>query len=198
MDREKELDAKLEEIRKLFPQKCAHCYEMLSLLRAHFASHLEDEGATKRPETFAPSEDRSLVTPFDPPPPKKSLRSSHDKSASPAWSKILDSATPLRTSESVPAEIRRSTRSGKEAMPPNVVTTNRAETKQFVIENDKSSRKPPSYPVKPEPTLHSPLTGKESPPAKRKVVSKIKPSPSGPVPFVESLGKDVPSHVRGP
>ena len=71
MDREKELDAKLEEIRKLFPQKCAHCYEMLSLLRAHFASHLEDEGATKRPETFAPSEDRSLVTPFDPPPPKE-------------------------------------------------------------------------------------------------------------------------------
>ena len=83
-------------------------------------------------------------------------------------------------------------------MPPNVVTTNRAETKQFVIENDKSSRKPNSYPVKPEPTLHSSLTGKESPPAKRKVVSKIKPSPSGPVPFVESLGKDVPSHVRGP
>ena len=167
---------------------------MLSLLRAHFVSHREDEGATNRPETFAPSEDHSLVTPFDPPPPKKSLRSSHDKSASPAWSKILDSATPLRTSESVPAESRRSTRSGKEAMPPNMVTTNRAETKQF----DKSSRKPPSYPVKPEPTLHSPLTGKESPPAKRKVVSKIKPSPSGPVPFVESLGKDVPSHVRGP
>ena len=198
VDKEKVLEAKLEEIRKMCPQKCSHCDEMLSLLRAHFASHGKDEVATEGPETVATSEDskKELASPADPPPPKKVLRSRHDKSAAPSWSKVLDSATPLGPIAA--AEVRRTTRSATEAIPAAEVTADRQRARQPEIKKEANDRKQSSNPLKLEPMSPSstpPLTT-DSPPVKKKAVSKSKPSLSGPVPFVESLGKDIPSQVR--
>ena len=198
VDKEMELEAKLEEIRKLCPQKCNHCDEMLSLLRAHFASHREDEGATEGAETDALSEEAKQVpaTPVDLPPPKKVLRSRHDKTTAPSWSKVLDSTAPL--GPSAVAEIRTTRSATTEATPAAMITTDHKKSKQPVINNEVNDGKPPSIPVKPGAKSSStlPLTRSDSPPVKKKAVLKSKPSLCGPVPIVESLGKDVPSQVR--
>ena len=200
VDKEKELEAKLEEIRKLCPQKCSHCDEMLSLLRAHFASHRKDGGTTEGPETVALSDEPKQEQAIVDPPPRKVLRSRPDKSAAPPESKSAsnyDVAASPRPSAA--AEIRRTTRSVAEASPTAVVTTDRKRTKQLVLKKEASLRQWSPNPVKPEPMSPSstpPLTRSDSPPVKKKAVSKSKLPLSGPVPFVESLGKDVPSQVK--
>ena len=195
VDKEKELEAKLEEIRKLCPQKCSHCDEMLSLLRAHFASHRKDGGTTEGPETVAMSEEPKQEQATVDPPPRKVLRSRPDKSAAPPESKSAsnyDWAASPRPSAA--AEIRRTTRSAAEASPTAVVTTDRQRTKQLVLKKEVNLRQLSPNPVKPSST--PPLTRSDSPPVKKKAVSKSKPPLSEPVPFVESLGKDVPSQVK--
>ena len=212
VDKEKELERKLEEIRKLCPQKCDHCDEMLSLLRAHFASHGKEERASEEEsEPIAMRDEQPRpepVTPFEPP-PRKVLRSRTEKVVDTAIeSKAVpkeETAASVTVGPTVAAKTRRTTRSAAAtestsgaATSPKVDVSDRKKAKEVVIKKDALERVQSPNPVKVEPVSSPssmPPVTSDSPPVKKKAVTKAKQAHSGPTPFVESLGKDVPSHV---
>ena len=209
VDKEKELEGKLEEIRKLCPQKCDHCDEMLSLLRAHFASHGKEERASEESEPTAVRDEQSKpepVTPFEPP-PRKVLRSRAEKVVDTAVPKEV-AAAPVTVGPTVAAKARRTTRSrvATESTPgtatsPKVDVSDRKKAEELMAKEEALERAQTPTPVKVEPASSPssmPPLSSGSPPVKKKAVTKAKPAHSGPVPFVESLGKDVPSQVSAP
>ena len=222
VDMEKEFESRLEALREMCPRKCDNCSEMLSMLRAHFGSHSGDKTEEPPSETAPRGEDvQGVDVSAQMAGSSKKLRRRTQRSELEKDARDEAQQTPV---ENKPA--KRTTRSKvnsdsnatvKNASQPNVedVLSKAVGARRASSTSDiRAEENTPSPVIKTEPpTFPSPSRSTSSPQPAASSASNAgakvkglapstkgknspKPAQAGSMPFLESLGKDVPSQVR--